>query len=218
MVYPKCMRPIKPWLVFSMIIAFYLIWLFRAWIGYEYFELDSPLQREFFDITKLLWIPLSIVMIKIGLKEDKTSFLRLDLRSKMTYYCLLIGIIAPLLLIGLDYTINPARYNLNMDFSISFFLNTFFFASFLEELFFRGFLFSYLRQFLGFWHTQVIQSILFSMIHFGWWILTGSFGLNSAIYIVVVGLIWGYLRELSGSIWPSVLSHGIHNFVLDWFI
>ncbi|MGE4013413.1 MAG: lysostaphin resistance A-like protein, partial [Alphaproteobacteria bacterium] len=73
---------------------------------------------------------------------------------------------------------------------------------FAEELLFRGVLYTWLRQHLGFIAVAVITSALFAVAH-----LLPS----RVIGFFVVGMFAAYLREKSNSIWPSVVLHASFN-------
>lgn len=71
-----------------------------------------------------------------------------------------------------------------------------------EEILFRGYLFGRLRTYTGFWTTTTIVSVLFGAIHGQW---------NVAIDTFILSLFLCYLREKTGSLWPSIVLHGIKN-------
>ncbi len=73
---------------------------------------------------------------------------------------------------------------------------------FAEELAFRGLFQGWLRLRWSFWPAAVTVAACFSVLH-------GILALVPAIF--VLGLILAVLREKSGSIWPSVVTHGIFN-------
>ncbi len=75
-------------------------------------------------------------------------------------------------------------------------------APFVEEIFFRGFVFSGLRQRLGWKQAALASAGLFALAHF---IPT------SLLPILILGLIFAFLYHLSGSIWPAVLMHMLTN-------
>lgn len=75
-------------------------------------------------------------------------------------------------------------------------------APFVEEVFFRGFVFSGLRQQLGWKQAALASAGLFALAHF---IPT------SLLPILILGLIFAFLYQLSGSIWPAVLMHMLTN-------
>ena len=73
---------------------------------------------------------------------------------------------------------------------------------FAEELLFRGMLYPLLRARLGAVTAVVLNAAIFAAAHVIWLLLPGLF---------VVGLILAFLRERSGSIWPSVALHAAQN-------
>ncbi|WP_165774735.1 CPBP family intramembrane glutamic endopeptidase [Candidatus Viridilinea mediisalina] len=73
---------------------------------------------------------------------------------------------------------------------------------FVEELFFRGMLYPLLRQRMGAVLAITLNAAIFALFHVIPILLPGLF---------VVGLFLAYLRERSGSIWPSVLLHAMQN-------
>ena len=70
----------------------------------------------------------------------------------------------------------------------------------LEELLFRGALFKPLRKSYGGLATPAIvtTALLFAMVHMEW---------QRAIHVGIIGLCLGFLRQVSGSIVPSMLVH-----------
>lgn len=71
-----------------------------------------------------------------------------------------------------------------------------------EELLFRGYLFGRLRERFGFVFTTLFVSIVFGFVHLQW---------NVGIDVAILSIFLCYLREKSGSIWPSVLLHAFKN-------
>jgi len=77
-------------------------------------------------------------------------------------------------------------------------------APIVEEIFYRGFVFAGLR---GRWRWQtaaVISAGLFALVHFV---------PTSILPIFLLGLIFAFLYQLSGSIWPAILMHMLTNTV-----
>lgn len=75
---------------------------------------------------------------------------------------------------------------------------------FTEELLFRGFLFNPFRKAFGFWGGAVAVSLLFAVAH-------GQ--ANVGIDVFVLSMFLCYLRERTGSLWPSILLHALKNLV-----
>lgn len=78
-----------------------------------------------------------------------------------------------------------------------------------EEMLFRGYFFSKLRNISSFWVTAIIVSLVFGLVHGAW---------NVAIDVFALSLVLCYLREITDSIWAPILLHmtknGIAYFVL----
>ena len=85
-----------------------------------------------------------------------------------------------------------------------------------EELLFRGVLLASISRYVGSGWAVVITAALFACVHlpdlsFLWYALPN---------LALLGLVLGWLRVQSGSIWPAVLAHGANNLlaVVSWFI
>lgn len=77
-------------------------------------------------------------------------------------------------------------------------------APFVEELLFRGFLFTAFRRVFGFWIGAIAVSLLFAIAH-------GQ--LNVGIDVFVLSMFLCYLREKTQSLWPSIAMHALKNLV-----
>ena len=73
-----------------------------------------------------------------------------------------------------------------------------------EEMFFRGFVFSGLVSRLGVGRAMVASAVVFSLFHspVGVWVL---------IPIFVTGLLLAWLYQRTGSLWPSIVAHAGQN-------
>ena len=85
-----------------------------------------------------------------------------------------------------------------------------------EELLFRGVMLSAVARYVGNSWAIVLTAVLFACVHlpdlaFLWYALPN---------LALLGLVLGWLRVQSGSIWPAVLTHGINNLmaVVSWFV
>ena len=73
-----------------------------------------------------------------------------------------------------------------------------------EELFFRGFLFSGLRNRLSLWPAAVIAGLVFGAIH-------AVTGITTVIPLAALGIALCWLYEKTGSLWPCVIAHTFNN-------
>jgi hypothetical protein len=71
-------------------------------------------------------------------------------------------------------------------------------APIVEEIFFRGFLFAGLRGRYGWQKAALLSAAFFAVVHLQ---------PTAIVPIFLLGLIFAYLYERSGSIWPAVLMH-----------
>ena len=89
-------------------------------------------------------------------------------------------------------------------------------AAFSEEMMFRGFLYSGLRDRLSFWPAAVIATVLFGGVHVANVFLTGHIqaALLQSLAACLSGFLFLALRLRMGSIWPAILLHAAWNFGL----
>jgi hypothetical protein len=76
-------------------------------------------------------------------------------------------------------------------------------APLLEEVLFRGLLFPALRRRLRFWPAAVLTTLMFTGLHFT---QTGTYW-PAVEGIFICGMALAWLRERTGSLWPSVAFH-----------
>jgi len=80
-----------------------------------------------------------------------------------------------------------------------------------EEIFFRGWFFSALERSLEPLYAILITSILFGLFH----LFTGGFLLAERLLpTTLLGIVLGFVRWRSGSVWPGILLHVLHNGLL----
>lgn len=78
------------------------------------------------------------------------------------------------------------------------------FPAIVEELFYRGVVFRYLRR-GGFGFAAVISSLIFGMVHMN---------ITQLIFAGILGFVLCYLYELTGHIWPGMIIHFVNNAVV----
>jgi len=78
----------------------------------------------------------------------------------------------------------------------------------IEELAFRGIVFKVLEKALKPVETVLISGFLFAMLHLS---------LISLPILFLLGIFFGYIRYKTGSIYPSMIAHFLHNFAVIIF-
>ena len=82
-------------------------------------------------------------------------------------------------------------------------------APIVEEIIFRGYLYSNLRRHITFGWAAIITSALFGFVHQQW---------NVAIDVFILSVFACYLREKTGAIWGGVVIHMLKNAVAYYFL
>ena len=75
-------------------------------------------------------------------------------------------------------------------------------APFVEEIFFRGFLFFGLRQRFGWVWAALISTAFFAILHLQ---------PTNMLPIFLLGFLFAYITHIGNSIWPSILLHALFN-------
>jgi membrane protease YdiL (CAAX protease family) len=76
-----------------------------------------------------------------------------------------------------------------------------------EELAFRGVILTGLRHVLSDAEAVVVSALMFMIIHLAF---------LSFPHLVLIGLFLGYIRVRSGSLYPCMAAHFLHNFAVVW--
>ena len=95
-------------------------------------------------------------------------------------------------------------------------------APFVEETFFRGFM---TRQLQGWWKNflavNAAATLAWIGVHWVGWYFQGRLSfpqsLGATASLLVLGLLFGYLNRLSGSLWASLILHAANNLYADHF-
>ncbi|MEI6728566.1 MAG: type II CAAX endopeptidase family protein [bacterium] len=203
-------------LTLIILAVFYLFWTIRSWYGYSYLGInpDSNLGDEFLIWTKtFVWLPLAYLLLKLWYPKNWLKVAGFKTFNCSSLLWLIVATLIPLIYLWLIEIFFPGTYHYkpNWTFSLGFFLIR---NSIIEEALFRGFLQPFLNTHLGLWKSLLIQGLLFSIIHWCWWIFVGKFSLNGVMYIWLLGIFWGYVTQKSNSIYPSIVSHTGYNLAM----
>jgi len=72
-----------------------------------------------------------------------------------------------------------------------------------EELFYRGFIYTWLRERLGIWSSMVISSLIFTVVHIPTY--------NTLLLNFLVGIICAWVYEKTESVVSSIIVHAVFN-------
>jgi len=88
-------------------------------------------------------------------------------------------------------------------------------APFVEETFFRGFLWRGVQSQLGNWAAFLVSTLLFAAMHYKYWMPDGVVDPGSVIQYLVLSSIFGWLRWRSGGTVAPMIAHGLNNSALQ---
>jgi uncharacterized protein len=75
-----------------------------------------------------------------------------------------------------------------------------------EEIFFRGFMYGGLRRRLPVWAAAAVSGLVFGLLHY-----TGPDSIGVVPQLAVLGVLFAWLYERTGSLWPPILLHLVNN-------
>jgi len=84
-------------------------------------------------------------------------------------------------------------------------------SPFVEETFFRGFLWRGVEFYHGKWMAFVVSTVLFAAMHYSYWMPDGAVEWGSVVQYLVSSAIFGALRWRSGSAVVPMLAHSLDN-------
>jgi len=90
-------------------------------------------------------------------------------------------------------------------------ISTIFLAGLIEEVVFRGFILRKALENNNFITSNILQSILFAVIHIPIWIIKDQNIAMLLVYIFIFGLLMGYINRKSRSLWTVIILHTLHN-------
>lgn len=173
--------------VFLLTCAIFIIIFFGGW----YFSAFEHLSLKPKHLKKIC-SPLMLIGIFV---------LALGLQYTVSYIIAFTSSINPDWLTAFEELSDSAGMN---DMTLLLVLYSVFLGPINEELLFRGVSLSHLGKAMPFWLANIIQAALFGIFHLN--VLQG-------IYAFSIGLFFGYIRHISGSIFPCMLLHMVYNFL-----
>jgi membrane protease YdiL (CAAX protease family) len=84
-------------------------------------------------------------------------------------------------------------------------------APFVEEVFFRGFLFGLLRRRYPLWVAYVLSTVLFTVLHNDPSRMNAPQMAGLSVGIALLALMLAWLYQRTGSLYPGMLAHAINN-------
>jgi membrane protease YdiL (CAAX protease family) len=85
-------------------------------------------------------------------------------------------------------------------------------APLVEEVYFRGIVMGWLRRHGGMVWAVALSSLIFGIMHLKWFTPGGLSGWVATGELVAMGVLLAAVALRTGSLWASILTHGVNNF------
>jgi len=212
-----------PWKFRDIIIVTIIIYL-SLFFGYPLFEFltksDKTLLQLFLYLGYLLDLLVPILWTRKFFKSNKnvlgitkgrwstTCIITVGVITGFLCYLVLSFFWGPQLKLN-RFIIDNLLYILISPFSI-FGFGSFILGPFAEEVYFRGFLYAYLEKKVGVAFGLLIQALVFGLFHPEYLNAPEVFLIFQRI---LLGFFLGALFKFSASLYPSIICHGVVNFL-----
>ena len=212
--------PFKPLLAF--ILVFFAVWAVRAT---ALFFIDERIHSQalasvYSNAVKfLLWVVPAVVYLREVDRRPALRTLKLTTpinRRGLAYAAALSALYFAATVV---FETRAGGKNLNAMVAAGFieWLTAFafiFFSPISEEILFRGFMLQQFADRMKFWAANLITAVLFTLIHWPFWVWRNGFHLpiiqNSA-GILLLAILLGYVVKLTDSLWPAIVVHIANN-------
>ena len=199
-------------------ICVYLTFLFCAQAAYAYLYVHSVFLQTTFVVptaVRLVTWTFPVLVYLIGIKPSLIDFLKLGNARRGVIWGVAVGLSLVLLnLIG-GYVLR-GHASVNFHLPANHWLGAVITVGLSEEVVFRGFLLSAFSARKRFWVANLSQAALFLAIHLPGWALMHQFIwpniVQQIVYVVAFGVIAGFVRYKSDSLWACMLIHSFSNF------
>ncbi len=210
------------------ILIFFALWTIRATLLYpidETIQAQSPAWRQVYAdaVRVIMWIVPVFVYLAVVDKVAPLQFLYL--KTPVDRRGLLVGgVVAALYLacgFALTYLLagNGQPKQISIDVTSWQWYNILLgvpIAPLAEEILFRGFVLRKLQGFARFWPANLLTAALFMAIHWPYWLYSQGWNtglIAASLSVFGFGLLLGYLVHKTNSLWPSIVTHTLNNFI-----
>src|SRR5436853_4727060 len=206
------------------ILLFFAVWTVRATV---LFFIDERIHSEVLSsiysnaVKFLIWVvPAGIYLRKLD-RQPALGYLKLTtpINKKGLVYAIIISALYFAATIVFETRVGGKNLHALVAASPAEWLRALafiFFSPISEEILFRGFVLDKLAERLKFWMANLLTAVLFTLIHWPFWIWRNGFHistLQTSAGIVLLAILLGYVVKLANSLWPAVAVHIANNFL-----
>lgn len=203
----------------AIYIYIHIVILFLVHSCYVYFYFISEELRNnntMQIVLRLTTWTMPVVIYLMASKINILDYLKLKQNViKGVIWGISIGLVIVILQVTSSYFQNNS-VNIKYNIGLGIWLKSIILVGFSEEVLFRGFILEKLREKTNFVKANIIQSVLFTLIHFPGWILLNAFInpgiIGNIVFIFAIGAILGYVFVKTDSLWSVIIIHSFTNF------
>lgn len=208
---------------FLNLISAYILFLFTAWIFLWLLKLrlDSFVPSLtgatatflYWTVAKIfVWVLPSLELMR-RIRREGRMLVGFDANRRSLKLGVAVAAVCAFLNISFNYALFGVPFH-GFE-SLTTFLTAIVIAPIVEELTFRGAIFNGLLTGLGYWPANLLTAVLFLAIHLPGWYFTGKLaslsGIQLAVSICTLGVIFGATAYYGRSIFGSSIAHAVNN-------
>lgn len=205
-------------ILFSCLLVI-LVFIFQYIYSIEYFKGNVTLRNGLIIplLIRLLTWSFPVILYLALRKINIFEYLKLDhgIIKGIIWGLILGGTILIIKIVG-NY-LYYGTVNINLNFGLNRFIVSVLLVGLSEDILFRGFILQKANEYTKFWIANVINAILFTLIHYPGWFLEGNLNMQKLIvqslYVLIFALLQGYILKKTKSLWACMIVHSFNNFM-----
>ena len=208
----KAKHPFSPFIIYFLL--FYGFWSGWVYVIYPLMQRLGPATLTYalanIVVRLLLWVIPVFLYLRYIDHVNPIAYLKLNHYWKRG---ILIGLALSLLnFLGMLLRFGPPHPSMQY-ITWNSVLSTSILVGLFEEIPFRGFILQKLQEKFPFWLSNLHSSLLFLSIHLPGWILLHALTWSNVISIFVLGVIFAIIFHFSQTLWSSIITHSLNDFL-----
>ncbi|HYE84659.1 MAG TPA: type II CAAX endopeptidase family protein [Clostridia bacterium] len=212
------------------VLQLYILVFFLVWTIYEFnfstYDYSNNIALYIMvrnSIKYIVWTIPVFVFLKYVYKVNPISYLKLnDNVIRGIIWGIVIGFLIVIYHIIRNYLMGGSKFDFSID--IYTWIHRIILIGLTEEVVFRGFILQKLQEGIEFKYANAISSVLFVLIHFPKWYMSGILSIEKTTYFILYtafvlgfGLLQGYVLKRTKSLWACMIIHSFNNLISTAF-
>jgi len=208
------------------VLIIYILIFFTVWTIYELvFSTNVYSNNDVLNIIVknsikyIVWTVPVFILLKYIYKTNPISYLKLNSNAiRGLIWGIVIGIFIVIYHVIRNYIMGDGKFDFNID--IYTWIHRIILIGLTEEIVFRGFILQKLQEGIEFKYANAISSVLFVLIHFPKWYMSGILSFEKITYFILstafvlgFGLLQGYVLKRTKSLWACMIIHSFNNLI-----